>query len=173
MNRIITFPSDLGWVAFSHEGHLVRRTSFGYPSQSALLHALDTETGEHVQPDDPWEIELVDRIQRFAAGEPTSFDDIEIDQSWMTAFQKSVVRNCRKIKYGKTIAYGELAAKSGSPNAARAVGTVMANNRFPLIVPCHRVVASGGAIGGFSAPDGISMKERMLAIECQETKIEV
>ena len=183
MQRIIAFPSEIGWIAFCHEGHLVLRTCFGQPSQAAVLHAMDTVGGQQVQPEDSWEIELVDRFQRFAAGESVSFADINIDEKWMSKFQQRVIRNCRKVKYGETIEYGQLARKSGSPNAARAVGTVMANNRFPLVVPCHRVVASGGAIGGFSAPDGISMKKRLLAIEHhqhdmslfdnQETKIEV
>ena len=66
---------------------------------------------------------------------------------------------------GLTRTYGELAAECGSPGAARAVGSVMAKNRYPLIVPCHRVLAAGGELGGYSAPDGLKMKRRLLEME--------
>jgi len=61
--------------------------------------------------------------------------------------------------------YGELADLAGYPGAARAVGSVMSSNRYPIIIPCHRVVGSAGSLGGFSAPQGISLKERMLTLE--------
>jgi methylated-DNA-[protein]-cysteine S-methyltransferase len=66
---------------------------------------------------------------------------------------------------GRVRTYGELAAAAGSAGAARAVGSVMAKNRHPIIVPCHRVVGSAGSLGGFSARDGINMKRRMLELE--------
>jgi methylated-DNA-[protein]-cysteine S-methyltransferase len=90
---------------------------------------------------------------------------VALDLTHLSAFQNRVVRNCRRISRGRVRSYGELAAAAGSPGAARAVGSVMARNRFPIIVPCHRVVASGGSLGGFSARDGVSMKRRMLEME--------
>ena len=66
--------------------------------------------------------------------------------------------------------YGELAETVRHPGAARAVGSVMSNNRYPLIVPCHRVLASGGRLGGYSAPQGLAMKERLLAAEQASTR---
>ncbi len=75
----------------------------------------------------------------------------------------------RQVGYGETVSYGELAERSGSPRAARAVGTVMATNRIPLILPCHRVLGSAGRIGGFSAPQGIDLKRRMLDLEGRES----
>ena len=66
---------------------------------------------------------------------------------------------------GETVSYAELAGRAGSPNAARAVGGVMAGNRVPLLVPCHRVVGAGGRLGGFSAPTGVELKKRLLALE--------
>ena len=86
------------------------------------------------------------------------------------AVPAQVVRACRKIGRGRTRTYGELAAAAGSPGASRAVGSVMAKNRFPIIVPCHRVVGAGGSLGGFSAPTGLNLKERMLALEGHERK---
>jgi methylated-DNA-[protein]-cysteine S-methyltransferase len=112
-----------------------------------------------------WAAELVDDLCRFAAGEPIDFSEVPLDLDHLTPFGRSVVAACRQIRWGKVRSYGQLAAQCGSPGAARAVGTVMAKNRFPLIVPCHRVLAAGGALGGYSAPDGLEMKRRLLAME--------
>jgi methylated-DNA-[protein]-cysteine S-methyltransferase len=76
-----------------------------------------------------------------------------------------VLQACRKIAPGKTLTYAELADKVGSPGAARAVGNCMARNRFPLIIPCHRVVGSNGHLGGYSAAEGIPFKKRLLELE--------
>ncbi len=107
---------------------------------------------------------LGDTVKAFFAGQPIGFD-VELDLSETTAFEASVIAAARRIPYGETVSYSELARSAGSPRAARAVGTVMAGNRFPLIVPCHRVVRSDGTLGGFSAPDGVDMKRRLLALE--------
>ena len=76
-----------------------------------------------------------------------------------------MIHQCRLIPYGQVLTYGELAERAGSPRAARAVGNVMRTNRFPLIVPCHRVVGAAGALGGYSAPTGLKMKRRLLRLE--------
>ena len=78
------------------------------------------------------------------------------------------MHQCRRIPYGRTMSYAELAAKAGSPNAARAVGNCMAGNRIPLIVPCHRVVCSDGRLGSYSAPGGTRMKRRLLDLESKK-----
>jgi methylated-DNA-[protein]-cysteine S-methyltransferase len=104
-------------------------------------------------------------LQRFATGEPVDFDDIPVSLAGMTSFQKQIVAACRAVPWGETASYGELAAAVGHPGAARAVGTVMRKNRVPLIIPCHRVLAAGGQLGGYSAPSGLDMKRRLLALE--------
>jgi methylated-DNA-[protein]-cysteine S-methyltransferase len=71
----------------------------------------------------------------------------------------------RRIGYAKSISYGELASLAGAPGAARAVGNIMAKNPLPLVIPCHRVLAAGGRIGGFSAPAGTEMKRHLLRME--------
>lgn len=78
-------------------------------------------------------------------------------------FQERVARVVSRIPYGKTMTYGEVARRAGSPGAARAVGQVMRHNPICLFIPCHRVVASGGRLGGFTG--GISLKRRLLALE--------
>jgi methylated-DNA-[protein]-cysteine S-methyltransferase len=105
------------------------------------------------------------RIQAYAAGQRDDFSDVPVALDGYTEFQQRVLRQCRRIACGRTVSYAELAARAGAPGAARAVGGVMARNRIPLVIPCHRVVASGGSLGGFSAPHGIRMKRRLLELE--------
>jgi len=90
---------------------------------------------------------------------------IELDLSGHTPFYRRVYELARAIPSGETVSYGELAARAGEPGAARAVGQAMAHNPFPLIVPCHRVLAAHGRAGGFSARGGVETKFRLLRIE--------
>jgi len=160
----VTFDSQLGWMAACWlEGRLVRLT-FGYSSPQAAVAnlAVDRDPGETTRSMNS----LIERLQAFAAGERSDdFLDVPIRVTDKTPFQQAVIERCRRIPPGQTLSYGELARAVGHPGAARAVGSVMATNRFPLIVPCHRVVAAGGGLGGYSAPDGIRMKQRLLALE--------
>jgi methylated-DNA-[protein]-cysteine S-methyltransferase len=80
-------------------------------------------------------------------------------------FHRRVYDVARAIPPGETLSYGEVAARLGEPAAAQAVGRALGRNPFPIVVPCHRVVAANGALHGFSAPGGIETKRRMLAIE--------
>lgn len=127
----------------------------------------------HGQPVDPqpadWFPELRHRLERYAAGERITFNDIKLHPPQLTPFQRQIVDVTRKLKYGETISYGELAARADRPRAARAVGTVMASNRFPILIPCHRVIAAGGALGGYSAPQGLSLKTQLLELESQSS----
>jgi methylated-DNA-[protein]-cysteine S-methyltransferase len=91
--------------------------------------------------------------------------NIPIVLDGFSQFAGWVLTACRKISFGQTISYGQLAQKAGSPTAARAVGRVMANNPLPLIIPCHRVIQSNGCIGGFSAPGGKKLKNKLLQFE--------
>ena len=106
---------------------------------------------------------LAVRVQAYFAGKPVSFDDVELDLSWMTGFQAAVAAALRAIPYGETVTYGELAAIAGHPNAQRAAGTFCAQNRFPLFIPCHRVVAADG-LGSYGSL-GLSYKRRLLELE--------
>lgn len=82
-----------------------------------------------------------------------------------TAWQKAVWRALTEIPYGETRSYGEIAAYVGRPGAARAVGRANATNRLPLVVPCHRVIAADGTLGGFNG--GLHLKERLLEHEAR------
>jgi methylated-DNA-[protein]-cysteine S-methyltransferase len=108
-------------------------------------------------------IGLVERLKAYFAGERVSFDDVELDPSWTTPFQLALTHALRAIPYGEMVTYGELAALAGHPNAQRAAGTFCARNRFPLFVPCHRVVAAGG-LGTYGSL-GVDYKRRLLELE--------
>ncbi len=86
-----------------------------------------------------------------------------MDLSPFTPSQQTVYRTVATIAYGQTASYGDVARMAGLPRAARFVGTTMANNRYPVLIPCHRVIRSDGSPGGFCG--GSALKERMLALE--------
>jgi methylated-DNA-[protein]-cysteine S-methyltransferase len=92
-------------------------------------------------------------------------DDLALDLRSCTPFQRQVLRIVQTIPPGQTWSYADVARAAGKPGAARAVGQVMARNPVPLFVPCHRVVASGGGLGGFSAPGGLNTKRELLELE--------
>lgn len=163
-HRVVVAPSELGWIAAAFLKDKLTELTFGRSSAIAAIRALgDHDDSEVVEPN-THEKAIVDRLQAYANGAADDFSDLKIDTDNMTAFQRRVLQQCRRIKPGKTLTYGQLAAKAGSPQAARAVGNVMASNRFPLVVPCHRVVASN-SLGGYSAPNGLRLKRILLARE--------
>ncbi len=97
--------------------------------------------------------------------------DIPLILDGFSSFGISVLKSCREIEMGQIITYGQLAKKAGRPNASRAVGSTLAKNPLPLIIPCHRIIRSDGKLGGFSAPGGIILKKKMLKLEGQAIKI--
>ena len=112
--------------------------------------------------------QLQRQIQRYFDGRPTDFR-IRLDLGDRTSFHQTVLRACATIPYGETLTYGQLAELAGHPGAARAVGSVMAGNTIPLIIPCHRVIAAAGRPSGFSAPGGPRTRRRLLQLETQTT----
>jgi methylated-DNA-[protein]-cysteine S-methyltransferase len=98
-------------------------------------------------------------------GEHRDLTDVTLDEGDIDAFRRSVYAAARQIRPGTVATYGEIARAIGSPGAARGVGAALGSNPWPIIVPCHRVIASDGALTGFSAPGGITTKRRMLEIE--------
>jgi len=108
---------------------------------------------------------VIDRLVALLRGEASDFSTIALDMDEVPAFHRRVYEAARAIPAGMTLSYGDIAARVGAPGAARAVGQALGRNPFPIIVPCHRVLAAGGKIGGFSAQGGVATKRRMLAIE--------
>jgi methylated-DNA-[protein]-cysteine S-methyltransferase len=103
---------------------------------------------------------------RYFAGERVDFSGVALDLEGQDPFRVQVYAAARRVGWGETTTYGALARQvGGGPETARDVGQAMAGNPVPLIIPCHRVLAAGGRIGGFSAPGGSAAKQRMLALE--------
>ena len=110
--------------------------------------------------------EAVAAAKRYFEGNETDFAQLELDLDGQDEFFKRVYAAARRIQWGRTTTYGALAKElGGGAETARDVGQAMARNPIPLIIPCHRVLAAGGKIGGFSAPGGAAAKIRMLGLE--------
>lgn len=121
--------------------------------------------GEVIDPDlDPNAAALSDvvsQLDEYFAGARTEFDFAV--HTGGTPFQEKVWAALREIPYGRTLSYGQVAVKIGSPRAVRAVGTANSRNPIAIAIPCHRVIASGGRIGGYAG--GLDMKEKLLQLE--------
>jgi methylated-DNA-[protein]-cysteine S-methyltransferase len=107
----------------------------------------------------------IEQIAALLRGEKRALADIALDMDAVPDFNRRVYSIARGIPAGSTLAYGEIAAQLGDRSIAREVGEAMGQNPFPLIVPCHRVLAVGGKVGGFSAAGGVTTKLRLLEIE--------
>ena len=117
----------------------------------------------------PPEIErAIDAIRALLRGEPSDLSGVELDLEGVSAFQRSVYAVTRTIAPGRTLSYGEIAARVGTPRDAREVGKALGDNPFPIVVPCHRVVAADGRMHGFSGSGGVKTKLRLLQIEGYE-----
>ena len=157
------FETPAGWMAaaFTEKGlcALTLPVPIREQAESHLLGKgmplVHVETNEQIAG-------LADDLRRYLAGERVSFG-VRLDLSDVTDWQRRVLMRCAEIPYGVLITYGELAEAAGSPGAARAVGQAMARNPVPIVVPCHRVVAACGKLGGFTA--GLEWKRRLLRIE--------
>lgn len=144
-------------------------TRFQLPTESAamtgklLLRRLSD--GQPHAPQPPMQ-EAIAAVVRYFDGMETDFSAVDIDLEGQDTFFRQIYAAVRKIPWGHTTTYGELAKDLGAgPEAAREVGRAMARNPVALIIPCHRVLAAGGKIGGFSAPGGACAKRRMLELE--------
>jgi len=129
--------------------------------------------GKATKPEPGWQesqrgavAEAIRQLQEYFAGKRTGFDLPLAPKG--TEFQRAVWRQLQDIPYGETISYGELARRVGNPKAARAVGSANGANPLPIVIPCHRVIAGDGSIGGFGG--GLPTKEILLALE-QRTSV--
>ena len=112
-----------------------------------------------------WVVELIASIKAYAAGEDVDFSGVPVDLAGVDDFRLAIYDAARKLAFGETTTYGELAKRAGHAGLARETGAALGANPVPLVIPCHRILAAGGKIGGFSAPGGSATKEKMLAME--------
>ncbi len=169
--QVSVFRTPFGWFGLLGCEDRLLGVRMGHARRDDVTLAFNPSFGlpaNGVQTID-WAPALRTKLEAFAAGEPVGFEDIEITyRRKLPPFRRAVIAATRRIAYGQTLSYQELAGIAGSPRAARAVGNSMATNLFPIIVPCHRVLGSGGHLGGFTAPGGLTLKERLLALEARE-----
>ena len=164
---LVTFDTPIGvcGIAWTPRGVC----GFQLPEASAeltrarLQRRFGATTDPVVPPD--WISRIVTDVQRLLEGEPVDFVDVEVDSDGIAEFAQRVYALTRRIPPGSTRTYGEIATELGDPTAARAVGRALGENPYPVIVPCHRVLAAQNRAGGFSAHGGVTTKLRLLDIE--------
>jgi len=163
-DQFTIFASELEWMAIVGRKNRLLYVRFGCPSESAALAAVRGLLSSDAS-DAPWNESLAARLQAYATGAADDFQGIAVDHAGWTPFAQNVLNLCRRIPCGHTSSYGQLATRAGSPRAARAVGNVMAHNRCPLVIPCHRVLGAGDSLGGYSARGGLKLKRQLLDME--------
>ena len=171
--KLVILDTDFGFLGLVFQASKVLHLSLGHTSPSHVRRAIadypNLDGSASVCRESDLQnraiSHLVGQLYRYTEGEEQEFRGAHLDLTGQSSFARRVTAACRKIPYGQTAAYGTLARRAGSPHGARSVGTVMAKNRFPLLVPCHRVVASGNRLGGFSAAGGVALKRRLLEME--------
>ena len=167
MNKYHLFETAHGFAALAWNERGV--SCFRLPAQSAeqtrrslLRHLPDAVEADPA----PLMARIVEAAQRYFRGERIDFVDVPVDLGRQDRLSSDIYDVVRRLGWGETTTYGAIAKAMGEgPEVARDVGQAMARNPIPLIVPCHRVLAAGGRIGGFSAPGGSNAKARMLALE--------
>ncbi|NRA64017.1 MAG: MGMT family protein [Pseudobacteriovorax sp.] len=169
----IYFATKYGYAALAVDSDELQRLWLPYSNLDRLRQELVDEgyypfEWNKETPEFPsWVDHLVELIQRYFRGLLThpDFSFVPLNKTSWSRFQNLVYKALHEVPYGMTMTYRELADKIGSPGAARAVGTCMAKNKFPLIMPCHRIIKSDGKIGNFTADGSVQLKQAMLSIE--------
>jgi methylated-DNA-[protein]-cysteine S-methyltransferase len=161
------FETARGFVAIAWGANGITSLRLPVGSSVAAEHALLKRVARAGRTTPSAEIAaVIAAAKRYFIGEHVDFSDVAVDLGEQDPFFASVYALVRKLGWGETTTYGAIAKKLGAgPEAARDVGKAMASNPVPLIVPCHRVLAAGGQIGGFSAPGGSDTKMWMLELE--------
>lgn len=164
--RCALFSTSLGTCATVWSSAGITGLALPERSTGALLGRLTAQFGdpERAEPE-PWVQKVIDDIATLLRGECTDLTAVPLDMSAVPPFHQRVYHAAREVPFGRTVTYGQLATRLDSPGAARAVGQALGRNPFAIIVPCHRVLAASGKLGGFTAHGGTTTKQRLLSIE--------
>ncbi len=158
------FPTAFGYAAivFQKEPLLVKRIFLPHPKKS-LLETRIQKTGPAIAAHSKQVLKLCKDIQAYLESHPITPPWKLLDLSRFTPLQRSVLRVVATVCHGTVRTYAQIARQIGRPKAYRFVGTTLARNPFPLVIPCHRIVRADGSLGSFSG--GTEMKKRLLALE--------
>lgn len=162
--KYIVFRTKWGHFGLLGTENILFRTCLPAKDAASAKKCL-LEKINNAQYDKKFAQDLRKRIIAYFNGNYVDFTDVKVDLSGYSDFGRKVLAACRNIGPGRTKSYCALAKTVKSPNSARAVGNILARNRFGLIIPCHRVIRSDGQLGGFSAQGGIGLKRKMLDFE--------
>jgi len=163
----LTFETAMGFCAVAWNGTNIFGFRLPEKTASDATRAMLRRLRDACPSEPPSPVaEAVAAARRYFEGEAVDFSGVAVNLGAQEPFFVRVYERVRSLKWGETTTYGAVAKHLGAgPEAARVVGEAMARNPVPLIIPCHRVLAAGGRIGGFSAPGGSAAKARMLALE--------
>ena len=160
------FDTAIGCCGFAWNGRGITHMQLPDRDRDGTERQLRRRVPGEEAAEPPAEIALaIGALQRYFAGEVVDLSSVPVDLGDRSAVDRAIYAALRAVGWGETVTYGELAWRAGLPKGAQAVGQAMAKNPVPVVVPCHRVLAAGGRIGGFSAPGGTSTKERLLMLE--------
>ena len=164
MSAPLTFhlcETEPGWMGLVFSPHGLRALTLPRRTREEALRDV-MEIGATAPAREAEIADIPERVSALASGRYASLA-LQMDWDGITPFRRAVLEEAMRIPAGETRSYGWLAAKVGRPRAARAVGRVMATNPFPIVVPCHRVIGSDGALHGYGG--GLAMKEALLKAE--------
>jgi methylated-DNA-[protein]-cysteine S-methyltransferase len=160
--------TGIGWIgiAWSKRG-LVRLQLPGRDRQATERRLLSTIRGRPVETADMSApiAAAADLLRRYGAGETVDFSGVPVDLDGVDSFRRAIYEAARRLGFGKTTTYGGLAEEAGYKGRAQETGKALGQNPVAIVVPCHRILAAGNRIGGFSAPGGSVAKERLLEME--------
>jgi len=153
--------TPLGWIALAFSDQGLWGCTPPLASREAALQQLSEWNLSDAESES--ESELAHRLRAHLSGVAISYEDIELDWEGVSAWQRTILEEARRIPWGETRTYGWITAHTGLPQAARAAGQALAGNRFPIVIPCHRVVRTDGSLGGYAG--GVEVKRKLLALE--------
>ena len=160
------FDTAIGRCGIAWSARGIARVGFPERSEQATRERLCRRFPEALEAAPPADVRrVIDDIVALLAGGQADFSHARLDSAGLSDLQRRVYEIARSIPAGATLTYGEIAERLGDRLLARDVGEALGQNPFPIIVPCHRVLAAGGKMGGFSAPGGLRTKLRLLEIE--------
>ena len=162
----VLFDTEVGRCALVWTGSGIAGLRLPEVDEAALRAGLSRHWPRSCEQAPPRAVQqAIDNIVALLHGEPRDLLDVALDMSRVGAFERRVYDIARRTAPGRVRTYGDIAIELGDPALARAVGQALGRNPFPIVVPCHRVLAAGGKAGGFSSPGGLDTKLRLLTLE--------